>query len=229
MKAMILAAGQGTRMRPLTDHCPKPLVQAAGKALIEYPLESLAAAGFKQVVINHAYLGSMLEDYLGQQHSGLNICYSAETEGLETGGGIFNALPLLTDGKAPFIVLNGDVYAELDLSTLPELSTGRLAHLILIPNPVHNLKGDFVLDTAGQVHNKEQPEETYTFSGISILHPDLFKGCQPGKFPLAPLLREAISQGKVSGSVLNGYWQDVGTVERLAELEVHLGCLSESD
>lgn len=233
MKAMILAAGQGTRMRPLTDHCPKPLIKAAGKALIEYPLEALAEAGFNEVVINHAYLGQMLEDRLGQTRCGLNIHYSAEPEGLETGGGILNALPLLTDGQAPFIVLNGDVYTDLDLSTVPELSTGKLAHLVLVQNPAHNPEGDFVLNPDGKVQNKGLSEATgnsvFTFSGISILHPDLFKGCQAGKFPLAPLLREAMKQGQVSGSLYSGYWQDVGTIERLAELEQHLGCHSESE
>lgn len=235
-KAMILAAGKGTRMRPLTDNCPKPLVNASGKALIEYPLAALKKAGFESVVINHAYLGQMIEDHLGESFLDIAVHYSPEEQGLETGGGIFNALSLLTDGKTPFLVLNGDVYAELDITTLPVLAEGMLAHLVLIPNPSHNLKGDFVLGSNGQVSNlahmrqenvselsgQSELRESYTFSGISILHPDLFMGCEAGIFPLAPLLRKAIEQNKVTGSIYSGYWQDVGTVERLAALEKHL-------
>ena len=228
-KAIILAAGKGTRMRPLTDHCPKPLVKANGKALIEYPLMALKKAGFESVVINHAYLGQMIEDHIGETFLGLNVYYSPEEQGLETGGGIFNALSLLTDGESPFLVLNGDVYAELAIATLPELLEGMLAHLVLIPNPEHNPKGDFLLDKKGKVSNlgrlitdQDRAVSSYTFSGISVLHPDLFNGCEAGIFPLAPLLRKAIEQNKVTGSLYSGYWQDVGTVERLSALENHL-------
>lgn len=220
MKAMILAAGKGERMRPLTLHTPKPLVPVAGQPLIEYHLRALAAAGITQVVINHAWLGQQIEYHLGDgSRYGLSIRYSAEDEPLETGGGIFKALPLL--GDAPFVLVNGDVWSDYDLGRLNRPIEG-LAHVVLVNNPGHNDRGDFRLQ-GGQVVDGDQAPGTLTFSGISIIDPALFAGCQPGAFKLAPLLREAMAQGKVSGEHHPGHWVDVGTLERLAEVERLIG------
>lgn len=216
MKAMILAAGKGERMRPLTLHTPKPLVPVAGVPLIEYHLRALAAAGFTEVVINHAWLGQQIEAYLGDgAQLGLSIRYSPEGEPLETGGGIYKALPLL--GEAPFALINGDIWTEYDFSRLPTSLPG-LVHLVLVDNPEHHGKGDFCLN-AGQVEDTEAGLPTLTYSGIAVLHPKLFDGCQAGAFKLAPLFRQAISKGLVSGEHFTGQWVDVGTLERLAEVE----------
>lgn len=213
MKAMILAAGRGERLRPLTDHTPKPLLQAAGKALIVYQIEALAQAGIHDIIINHAHLGEQIEQQLGSgAHWGVTIHYSPESDALETGGGIFNALPLL--GDEPFLVVNGDIWTDYDYSQL-QLAEGDLAHLVLVKNPPHNSKGDFVLQR-GQVVEAEAAR--YTFSGIGLYHPALFAGCSAGAFPLAPLLRQAIGSGSVSGEFFNGSWIDVGTVQRLQQL-----------
>lgn len=213
MKAMILAAGRGERLRPLTDHTPKPLIQAAGKSLIEYQIEALARAGIQKIIINHAYLGEQIERQLGDgSRWDVAIHYSPEPEALETGGGIFKALPLL--GDAPFLVVNGDIWTDFDYSQL-QLSEGDLAHLVLTKNPLHNLSGDFVLQH-GRVIETEAAR--YTFSGIGIYHPSLFAGCSVGAFPLAPLLRQAIDAGVVSGEYFTGDWIDVGTPQRLEEL-----------
>jgi len=216
MKAMILAAGKGERMRPLTLHTPKPLVQAAGKPLIEYHLEALARAGFTEVVINHAWLGEQIEAHLGDgQRFGLSIRYSPEGEPLETGGGIFKALPLL--GNEPFLLVNGDIWTDYDFAGLRAPLDG-LAHLVLVDNPGHHGRGDFrLLD--GRVVDGDDAPGTLTFSGISVLHPALFDGCQPGAFKLAPLLRQAMAEGRVSGERHSGLWVDVGTLERLAAVE----------
>ncbi|MDH0301427.1 MULTISPECIES: N-acetylmuramate alpha-1-phosphate uridylyltransferase MurU [unclassified Pseudomonas] len=220
MKAMILAAGKGERMRPLTLHTPKPLVLAAGKPLIEYHLEALARAGVTEVVINHAWLGQQIEDHLGDgRRFGLSIRYSAEGEPLETGGGIFKALPLL--GDAPFLLVNGDVWTDYDFSRLCQPLQG-LAHLVLVDNPGHHDRGDFRL-IDGQVSDGDTAPGTLTFSGISVLHPALFEGCQPGAFKLAPLLRKAMAEGRVSGEHYRGHWIDVGTLERLADVERLIG------
>ncbi|QXI38928.1 N-acetylmuramate alpha-1-phosphate uridylyltransferase MurU [Pseudomonas xantholysinigenes] len=220
MKAMILAAGKGERMRPLTLTTPKPLVPAAGKPLIEYHLEALARAGITEVVINHAWLGQQIEDHLGDgSRFGLSIRYSPEGEPLETGGGIFKALPLL--GDAPFLLVNGDVWSDYDFAGLNAPLQG-LAHLVLVDNPGHHGRGDFRL-ADGQVSDGDEAPGTLTFSGISVLHPALFEGCQPGAFKLAPLLRRAMAEGKVSGEHYQGHWIDVGTLERLADVERLLG------
>lgn len=216
MKAMILAAGKGERMRPLTLHTPKPLVRAGGVPLIEYHIKALAAAGFEQIVINHAWLGQQIEDHLGDgQRFGVQLSYSPEGEPLETGGGILRALPLL--GDEPFVVVNGDVWTDYDFARLRQPLTG-LAHLVLVDNPVQHPLGDFVLNE-GRVHEGLPGEAQLTYSGISVLHPALFADCQPGAFKLAPLFRQAMGQGQVSGEHFNGAWIDVGTHERLADVE----------
>lgn len=215
MKAMILAAGKGERLRPLTLHTPKPLVRVAGVPLIEYHLRALAAAGFEEVVINHAWLGQQIEDYLGDgQQLGLSIRYSPEGEPLETGGGIFRALPLL--GDKPFVVVNGDIWTDYDFSNLYRPFTG-LAHLVLVNNPEHHPVGDFALIGGQVVDASSKPRLTY--SGMAVLHPRLFDNCEDGAFKLAPLLREAMAEGLVSGEHFTGQWVDVGTHERLAEVE----------
>ncbi len=216
MKAMILAAGKGERMRPLTLHTPKPLVPVAGVPLIEYHLRALAAAGFTEVVINHAWLGQQIEEHLGDgSRWGLSIRFSAEGEPLETGGGIFKALPLL--GDQPFVLVNGDIWTDYDFSRLRQPSSA-LAHLVLVDNPGHHGAGDFRLD-AGQVADGAGASDTLTYSGIAVIDPALFAGCEPGAFKLAPLLRAAMASGQVSGEHFSGHWVDVGTLERLAEVE----------
>ncbi|WNW12142.1 nucleotidyltransferase family protein [Pseudomonas sp. DTU_2021_1001937_2_SI_NGA_ILE_001] len=216
MKAMILAAGKGERMRPLTLTTPKPLVRVAGVPLIEYHLRALRVAGVLDVVINHAWLGQQIEDYLGDgQRLGLSIRYSPEGEPLETGGGIHRALPLL--GSEPFVVINGDVWTDYDFARLRGQQSG-LAHLVMIDNPAHHPEGDFCL-LDGQLRDDGPVASRLTFSGISVLDPALFAGCQPGAFKLAPLLRQAMQAGQVSGEHFRGQWVDVGTHERLAEVE----------
>lgn len=216
MKAMILAAGKGERMRPLTLTTPKPLVRAAGVPLIEYHLRALAAAGFNEIVINHAWLGQQIEDHLGDgSRFGLSIQYSPEGEPLETGGGIFRALSLLGDDA--FLVVNGDIWTDYDFSVLHQPING-LAHLVLADNPPHHPKGDFTL-IDGKVQDGEPDAQTLTYSGIAVLHPQLFDGCSDGAFKLAPLLRNAMAKGEVTGERLKGHWVDVGTYERLAEAE----------
>ncbi|MCP1618843.1 MurNAc alpha-1-phosphate uridylyltransferase [Pseudomonas sp. SLBN-26] len=216
MKAMILAAGKGERMRPLTLHTPKPLVRAAGVPLIEYHLKALAAAGFVDVVINHAWLGQQIEDHLGDgARFGLRIRYSPEDEPLETGGGIHRALPLL--GDEPFLVVNGDIWTDYDFARLRAPLDG-LAHLVLVDNPAHHPGGDFQLHQ-GRVSDGVPGEPGLTYSGIAVLDPRLFEGCQPGAFKLAPLLRDAMGHAQVSGEHHPGHWVDVGTLERLAEVE----------
>ncbi|WP_122666905.1 N-acetylmuramate alpha-1-phosphate uridylyltransferase MurU [Pseudomonas viridiflava] len=216
MKAMILAAGKGERMRPLTLHTPKPLVRAGGVPLIEYHLRALHDSGFHDVVINHAWLGQQIEDYLGDgERLGLRIAYSPEGEPLETGGGIFRALPLL--GDQPFVVVNGDIWTDYDFRALRAPLAG-LAHLVLIDNPAHHPEGDFSL-VDGQVRVDHDAGTRLTYSGIAILHPRLFAGCKDGAFKLAPLLRAAMDQGQVTGEHFEGRWVDVGTHERLAAVE----------
>ncbi len=216
MKAMILAAGKGERLRPLTLHTPKPLVRAAGVPLIEYHVRALAAAGFTELVINHAWLGQQIEDYLGDgARFGVRIAYSAEGEPLETGGGIFKALPLL--GDQPFVLVNGDIFTDYPFAQLRRPLSG-LAHLVLVANPTHHAGGDFCLQ-GGQVSDAQAGEGNLTYSGLAVLSPALFAECQPGAFKLAPLLRQAMAAGQVSGEQFAGCWVDVGTHERLAEVE----------
>jgi MurNAc alpha-1-phosphate uridylyltransferase len=214
MKAMILAAGRGERMRPLTDTTPKPLLSAGGKPLIVYHLEALAAAGFDSVVINHAHLGEQIEQALGDgSRYGVAIHYSAEEQALETGGGIFRALPQL--GDMPFVVINGDVWCDYPYERLRHVEVKK-AHLVMVDNPPQHSKGDFVLEQ-GRIHDGSG--DRLTFSGIGLYHPSLFAGCQDGAFPLAPLLRRAMQAGEVSGEYYQGQWFDIGTPERLMRLD----------
>ncbi len=211
MKVMLLAAGRGERMGALTEHTPKPLLPVAGKPLLQHHIERLVAAGFSEIVINTAYLGQQIAQFIQQKGPfGVPVRISAEAERLETGGGIFNALGLL--GPAPFVVVNSDIWSDFPLKTLPRQLKG-LAHLILVPNPGHNPSGDFALQ--GMRCQDGVDGERLTFSGISVLDPALFEGLAPGKFPLAPLLRQAMKNGQVSGSLYDGIWIDVGTPERL--------------
>ncbi|WLG96352.1 N-acetylmuramate alpha-1-phosphate uridylyltransferase MurU [Pseudomonas sp. FP198] len=216
MKAMILAAGKGERMRPLTLTTPKPLIRVGGIPLIEYHLRALATAGFTEIVINHAWLGQQIEDHLGDgSRFGVQIRYSPEGEPLETGGGIFRALPLL--GNDAFLVVNGDIWTDYDFSALRRPISG-LAHLVLVDNPEHHPKGDFIL-AGGQVNDGEPGADKLTYSGIAVLDPQLFAGCADGAFKLAPLFRRAMAAGRVSGVRLEGHWVDVGTHERLSQVE----------
>ena len=219
MKAMILAAGRGTRLRPLTDHTPKPLLPVAGKPLIEYHIEALAVADIHDLVINHAHLGERVEQLLGDgSRWGVEIKYSPEAEALGTGGGIFKALPLL--GPQPFTVVNGDVWTDYDFARL-RLRNDRLAHLVLVANPAHHPTGDFALLDDRVL---DAGKARWTFSGIGVYSPELFRGCQAGAFPLGPLLREAMAQDQVSGELFTGQWIDVGTPQRLGDLEKMLSC-----
>ena len=233
---MILAAGRGERMRPLTDTQPKPLLRAGNKALIEYHLENLARAGFAEIVINHAHLGKMIETALGNgKRYGVKINYSPEAVALETAGGIAQALPMLKSklGEAPFVVVNADIYCEYDFAKLlPVLEKtqtsaesglahlAHLAHLVLVDNPAQHPDGDFVLDS-GQV--ALTGKNKLTFSGIGVYQPALFKDVVPGSVAkLAPLLSHAIAAGKVSGEHYQGVWVDVGALERLSALDTRL-------
>lgn len=219
-KAMILAAGRGNRLRPLTDVLPKPLMEVGGQALIEHHLLALASAGVTDVVVNHAWLGEKIETKLGNGNAyGVHIQYSAEPEGgLETAGGILQALPKLSDHSAPFLVVNGDVLTDYNFAGLAKmvLPDDVLAHLVLVPTPAFKATGDFGLENGRVVAEGE-----WTFAGISVLHPSLFDGLTPGVEPLAPLLRQAMAAGKVSGEVYSGLWDDIGTVERLEAARRH--------
>ena len=220
MKAMILAAGLGTRMRPLTDNCPKPLLPVAGKPLIQHHIERLVSCGITELVINLAYRGEQIEGYLGDGSNwGATIHYSREGEALETGGGIFHALPALSDPKRCFLVVNGDIWSDFDYRELPSLGQD-LAHLVMVDNPVHHPQGDFSL-RQGRLHEARQGA-SLTYSGISLLSPELFSGCKAEAFPLAPLLRAAIAAGRVGGSYFGGRWIDVGTPQRLELLRSEL-------
>ncbi len=214
MKAMILAAGRGERMRPLTDHLPKPLLSIADKPLIQYHIESLAAAGVTELVINHALMGEMIEERFGNGECfNMHISYSAElNRPLETGGGILQALPLL--GAAPFIVVNADIWTSYDFSSLSEQPTG-LAHLVMVNNPSHHPQGDFQLNGTRM---RNDGDSKYTYSGIGVFRPSLFTDDHEGSFPLAPLLRDAMERDLVSGELFEGEWCDVGTPQRLQEV-----------
>ena len=220
MKTMILAAGRGERMRPLTLRRPKPLLEAGGRALIEHHLHALAAAGFESVVINVSWLGDQVQAFVGDgSRYGLAVRFSDEgPEPLETGGGIFRALPLL--GAGPFAVINGDVWTDYPPDSFRNaLEPGDLAHLVLVPNPAHNPRGDFALE-GGRIQS-EGPVR-YTFSGLGVYRPELFDVCSDGIFRLAPLLRRAAGEGRVSGELYPGTWLDIGTPERLAALDQYL-------
>ncbi len=214
-RAMLLAAGRGDRMRPLTDQTPKPLLAVRGKSLIVYHLEQLARSGVREVVINLAWLGARIRAALGDGSAfGLSIRYSDEgSRALETGGGIFKALPWL--GSEPFLVVNADVYTDFDFGTL-QIATDAWAQLLLVPNPAHHPNGDFVLEQ-GRVVAQGSPR--WTYAGIGVYRPELFRGCQPGRFALLPLLQRAIAARRLQGELYTGQWSDVGTVERLAALQ----------
>ena len=215
MKAMILAAGRGERMRPLTDHTPKPLLQAGKHRLIEYHLFNLKKAGFKDIVINVAWLGQQIIDYLGNgSNYDLNIQYSNEGEqALETGGGIFKALPLL--GDEPFLVINGDIWMDYPYQKLKDMKPKGLAHLVLVNNPQHNPKGDFYLS---QNKLTATGKKKYTFSGVGVYKKSFFDGQTEDKFPLAPIIRNHINKELINGELYTGLWNDIGTAERLDEL-----------
>ena len=214
MIAMILAAGQGERLRPLTETTPKALVEVRGRSLLERHLDSLKAAGIETVVINLGWLGEMIADRIGSGHAyGLNVVYSQEGESiLETGGGIHRALPML--GREPFLVVNADVYTDMPLppAGLAETDVG---HLVLVPRPAHKPQGDFDLQD-GRVC--ESRNAAHTFSGVAVYRPEFFAGCEPGRFPLAPMLKAAAREGRLAGSLYEGLWEDVGAPERLADL-----------
>ena len=230
MKAMILAAGRGERLKPITDTIPKPLVCVRKKPLIFYHLEKLAQAGFKEVVINLAYLGDKIQDILNDGSAfGLKIIYSPEGDrALETGGGIVNALPLL--GNEPFITINADIFTEFDFSHLNEQLLGNnLAHLIVVPTQPYHLSGDFsLIEDSKQGLTSEEKHylisndfpRSYIASGISLYHPHFFNGLSVGQYSIAPLWRQQAEQGNVGGSVFLGAWHDVGTIERLKAIDV---------
>ncbi|MDQ3186667.1 MAG: nucleotidyltransferase family protein [Pseudomonadota bacterium] len=235
---MILAAGRGERMRPLTDALPKPLLRAGGKSLIEYHLENLAHAGFREVVINYAHLGEMIEAALGNgERYGVDIRYSREPVALETAGGIAQALPLLKDGSRnncemqPFLAVNADIYCKINFSSLlPVLRhmqthpDEELAHLVLVDNPDHHPGGDFALDSRKIALSGKN---SLTFSGIGVYQPRLFEDVLPGSVAkLAPLLRQTIAAGKIGGEHYRGAWMDVGTPERLRRLDLQLSTLN---
>lgn len=218
MRAMILAAGYGERLRPLTEKTPKPLLQINGKPLIQYHLERLAAAGIRDLVINTSWLADQIEAFLGDgSRFGVNISWSRETTPLETGGGIRRALPLL--GEAPFLLINGDVWTDYPLQSLvgQHWDDDLDAYLVMVPNPAFKQQGDFTLDNSQVVGYPEPGEQTYTFSGISVMRPEIF-ALYPSaseKFPLRAVLDSSIRGGRISGELYTGAWWDIGTAERL--------------
>lgn len=220
MKAMILAAGRGERLIPLTDRIPKPLIEAGGKPLVVWHMERLAAAGFREVVINLSHLGEQIERALGDGSAwDLSIAYSRESAPLESAGGLAFARARL--GEAPFLLVNGDVYCEIGFAALrARACASDLAHLVLVPNPAFHPQGDFSL-AAGRVGNGAAPR--YTYAGVSVISPQLLDGVTPGaRAPLAPLLRGAAQAGRVTGELYEGVWTDVGTADRLAGLNARL-------
>jgi len=221
MKTMLLAAGRGERMRPLTDHTPKPLLMVAGQPLIVRHIQRLAAAGFIEIVINLSWLGEQIATALGDgSRYGVAISYSREPwPALETGGGIFNALPLL--GPAPFLLVNGDVFSDVDFAAL-RLAAHDLGQLVLVPNPQQHPQGDFGLE-AGRI--VEQGGQRLTYSGIALLRPELFAGAAAGRFPLLPWLNRAREAGRLGGQLHGGHWHDIGTPERLAQLDAELAAM----
>ena len=214
--AMLLAAGRGERLRPITDTVPKPLVEVGGKPLIVYHLEALARAEVRDVVINLSWLGEKIRATLGDgSRYGVRIAYSEEGPvPLETGGGIHRALPLL--GPSSFLVVNSDVWTDMDFSRVPTLEEGAEARLLLAPNPPHHPRGDFGLEGDIVV---ERAAARFTYTGIGVYRPELFAGCTPGKFPLLPLLKRAIAARRLRGEVFRGEWLDIGSPERLAWLD----------
>lgn len=216
MRAMILAAGRGERLRPLTDKTPKPLLEVMGQPLVVHHLERLYGAGIREVVINIAWLGDSIKHYLGDgSRYGVRIQYSEEPEGaLETGGGILNALPLL--GRLPFLVVNGDIFTDFPFATLESvLGDHDLAHLVMVENPPHRRHGDFRLSADGRLHADGRPRLTY--SGIGVHRPQFFDRCTPGRFPMLPWWQSAMRDGRVSGRVYAGLWRDIGTPQALSD------------
>ncbi|MDJ0750187.1 MAG: nucleotidyltransferase family protein [Woeseiaceae bacterium] len=215
MRAMMLAAGRGERLRPLTDEIPKSLVEVNGESLLERHLARVHAAGIRTVVINLGWLGDRIVERVGSgERYGLDVIYSQEGENiLETGGGIVKALPML--GKDPFLVVNADIYTDMPVPDI-ELADDRLGHLVLVPSPEYRDGGDFDIED-GLIRNGET--QRLTFSGIAVYRPAFFDGCEPGRFPLAPMLRKAADNGQLSGSVYEGLWADVGTPERLKAIQ----------
>jgi N-acetyl-alpha-D-muramate 1-phosphate uridylyltransferase len=225
MKAIVLAAGRGERLRPITDTLPKPLVPVGGKPLIVYHLEALARAGIRDVVINLSWLPDKIRAALGDgSQYGVHITYTDEGPvALETGGGIFNAIQHL--GPGPFLVVNGDTFTDIDFGALragaeADTRAGALARLVLVPNPAQHPRGDFGLEDDRIV---ERETDRLTYSGIGMYRPELFEGCQPGRFPLLPLFKRAIAAGRLRGELHTGEWNDVGTPQRLAELDERVG------
>ncbi len=220
MKAMMLAAGRGERLRPLTERLPKPLVEAGGKPLIDWHLGRLAAAGLREAVINVSHLGEQIVAHVGDgARHGMRVAFSREAEPLETAGGIAQARALL--GEEPFLLVNADIYCDFDFSKLSKVELNKnLAHIVLVPNPAHHPEGDFTLD-AGVVGNGAAPR--YTYAGVALVSPSLVSGVNPGdKAPLGPLLRQAAGERRLSGELFKGRWTDVGTLARLTELNTWL-------
>lgn len=219
--AMILAAGRGQRMRPLTDDRPKPMLSVGGQPLIFYHLHKLARANVQRVVINHAWHGKVMRDAIGDGRDfGLEVIWSGEPPGgLETAGGIIRALPHL--GGNEFIVVNGDVWSNFDYVQLPALAPDQLGHLVLVPNPEHHPNGDFMLSD-GQVGTASNESQSFTFAGISVLHSQLFDGYIDGFMKLRPFFERAIDAGRLTGELFEGSWCDVGTPTRLAQLDGQL-------
>ena len=214
MRAMILAAGRGERLRPFTDELPKSLVEVRGESLLERHLENVQSAGVKTVVINLGWLGDQIVERVGSgQRYGLEVIYSQEGDDiLETGGGIHKALPML--GSEPFLVVNADIYTDMPIPDIA-LADSHLGHLVMVPTPDYRSSGDFDIED-GLIRNGDRA--AHTFSGVAIYRPEFFDGCEAGRFPLAPMLREAADHGQLSGSLYEGLWADVGTPERLAAL-----------
>jgi MurNAc alpha-1-phosphate uridylyltransferase len=220
MRAMILAAGRGERMRPLTDKTPKPLLPIGGKPMIQYHIESLAAAGMREIVVNLAWLGAQIRESIGDgSRFGVHIHYSDEGDAaLETGGGIFKALPLLAgeSGSDPFVVVSGDVWTEYPLgASANKLAPNDVAHFVVVPNPDFHTKGDFGLSNGRLIDEGER----YTYANIGVFRPEFFAGCRPGKFPVGPLMFDWIRKGRVSGELYRGGWHNVGTPEQLRKLD----------
>lgn len=223
MRAMILAAGRGNRMRPLTDNQPKPLLPVAEKPLLGYHLEKLASAGVNEVVINHAWHGEQIEDFVGDGSQwGLQVSFSVEPEGgLETAGGIIKALPLL--GEDPFWVINGDIWTDWDYRDLPtDLEKGLLGHLIMVDNPIHHSNGDFAIENGLLVNGENENDARKTFSGVGLYRKELLAPYPEGKQPLKPFFDRAIDKKQLAASYQDGFWTDVGTPERLHQLNQRL-------
>ena len=215
MRAMVLAAGRGERLRPLTDEVPKSLVEVRGESLLERHLASIHAAGVRTVVINLGWLGDKIVERVGSgERYGLNVLYSQEGDNiLETGGGIHKALPML--GDDPFMVINADIFTDMPVPDI-ELADQHVGHLVMVPSPEYRDGGDFDIDD-GLIRNGET--QRLTFSGVAMYRPSFFDGCEPGRFPLAPMLREAADNGQLSGSLYTGLWADIGTPERLEAIQ----------